>query len=176
MTTVMQRLSTAGSCLLGAVVAHAVTGWVVHVLHLGGNQPSHRVHVPLAVAAATLAVANVVWRGQGSRSGETLGSLGARFLLLSGYLFVEAGLIEGFGSHLLHDPWLLLTAVGVLLAHLGTSAMGTAIRTLLVGLIKNGPCPVGTARRTKVPHNRRWVRHNLSSGLLSRGPPLRLGA
>jgi hypothetical protein len=137
----MRRLVTSAvPCLLGAVAAHAMTGVLVHVGPFADPSGVHRVHGPLAVVACTAVVLGAVRRlGVGRPMVRSLDVV-MRAAVVTAYLLGEAYLAQGLGSHLLHDPWVLLAPAGVLLAHLLT-------RVLAVSLLRVLPEPAETAGR-----------------------------
>ena len=112
--------------IAAVVLGHAVIGALVHALGGASAYDVHRVHLPLAVAALLLIVVC------GCRQTSARARLGSPALLLGrtvgvvGYLVTETVMVDGFGSHLLHDPWLALAPLGVLLASSATAAITTA--------------------------------------------------
>ena len=114
-------------CLLGAAAAHAATGLLVHAGPFGDPDAVHRVHVPTGVLAA---VAIVLIATSRRTRGEHVGrwpSLLAKAAVTTGYLVAEAVIAEGYGTHLLHDPWILLAPAGVLLAHVVSTSMAIVV-------------------------------------------------
>jgi hypothetical protein len=111
------------STLLGAVAAHAATGLLVHVGQHAASEDVHRVHGPIAVIALTALVWRTARRRQAPRPHRArVGELLARLGLLSAFLVAETLLAEGSLVGVVHDPWILLAPVGVVVAHLATAA------------------------------------------------------
>ena len=123
------RPLTAGGfrCLLGAVAAHAATGVLVHAGSMGGPDSVHGVHAPAGVLAGLAVLIVTIRQRARGRDAASVRDLVARAALTTGYLTVEAVAAEGYGTHLLHDPWILLAPAGVLLAHMVTTALATAV-------------------------------------------------
>ena len=114
-------------CLLGAVAAHAVTGVLVHAGSLGGPEAAHAVHAPIGVVAAAAVVLLAVARRADGRHVDRWNGLLAKAVVTTSYLVLEGGAAEGYGVHLLHDPWILLAPVGVLVSHVAAGAMAAVV-------------------------------------------------
>jgi hypothetical protein len=116
-------------CLLGAVAAHAATGVLVHAGPFGDPDPVHGVHAPTAVLAAVGVFLVATRRRGGGRDVDGWAGLLAKAVVTTGYLAAETVAAEGYGTHLLHDPWILLAPAGVLVAHVLSARLATVMVT-----------------------------------------------
>lgn len=158
-------------CLLGAVAAHAVTGVLVHVGSLGGPDAVHAVHAPTGVLAAVAVVLLATRRRVGGQDIDRWAGLLTKAVVTTGYLAAEAVAAEGYGAHLLHDPWILLAPVGVLLAHVATWALAAAVVASMQKPVTTQPHLLIAVRLKAVG----WFCDRLSvwsrPGTRGRGPP-----
>lgn len=170
------RLGRLLFAVLGAVCAHAVTGWVVHLVdHASASSHGHVHHVSeplagLAGAALVLAVAWRWWTGETSPGGG-MGVVIGQIVALTAFLGVETLVAEGDLGHVLHDPWVLTAPASVVLAHLLAASLA-AFLTLLVPrqqLVALG-APAGSTRpRAAVAHLRAVLA--VLGGAWGRAPP-----
>lgn len=157
-------------CLLGAVTAHAATGVLVHAGPFGTPGAVHGVHAPTAVLAAVGVVLMATRRRTAGRKVDGWGGLVAKAVVTTGYLTGEAVVAEGYGTHLLHDPWILLAPAGVLIAHVVSAGLATAVLTAMPQLIgwPRQVTPVRQQVSTRVlVHRTMWV----GASARGRAPP-----
>ncbi len=153
-------------------LCHAVIGMLAHGLSGAAAVGVHQVHLPVAVVALVVVVVRACQETSArSRLGSPSLVIG-RTVGVVGYLVAETAMVDGFGSHLLHDPWLALAPLGVLLASGATAAIASVSLALIQWWPRAGlepaaaVIPRGQVEVLPVWHSRFWV-----ASVLGRGPP-----
>lgn len=110
--------------IAAVALSHAAVGVVVHGLGEAGTG-AHVVRLPVALVALVVMVACAVrQRTFGARVGGSA-VLARRTGGLAFYIVAETVMVDGLGWHVLHDPWLGLAPLGVLLACGGTAVVAS---------------------------------------------------
>ena len=149
---------------LAGVLARAVT--------FGDGGDLHSVHLPLALLAVLAVVVHVVRRVMSGEAVPARGGLLTRTVLVVSFLLAEAGAAEGFGTHLLRDPWVLVAPAGVLLAHLCMLTLGALVVPLATVPAADDCARAMTAPSAGAPHGRAIEAAAHVSHVLGRAPPV----
>ncbi|WP_341252953.1 hypothetical protein [Euzebya pacifica] len=169
----MRRLLTDGvTGLMVVVAAHSMTGVLARAVTFGDGGDLHSVHLPLALLAVLAVVVHVVRRVMSGEAVPARGGLLTRTVLVVSFLLAEAGAAEGFGTHLLRDPWVLVAPAGVLLAHLCMLTLGALVVPLATVPAADDCARAMTAPSAGAPHGRAIEAAAHVSHVLGRAPPV----
>ncbi|WP_108665737.1 hypothetical protein [Euzebya rosea] len=159
--------------IASVVLSHAAVGAIVHGLPSDSAVGAHAVHLPMTVLAFVVMVA-VACRQTAFRS--RLGGaavLARRTAWLASYSAAETVMVDGFGWHLFHDPWLFLAPIGVLVACSGAALIATVGVAIWEALPRAGfDRPRVALHHGFSPATATWRARLWASSALGRAPPL----
>lgn len=158
--------------IAAVALSHAAVGLVLHGLGGAEETGAHVVHLPIAIMAWVVLVASS-WRPNtfGGRVGRPA-LLAQRTMGLALYVAAETVMVDGFGWHVLHDPWLALAPLGVLLACGGAAALAFVGVAVLESIVRvDVDRPRGRVIRRVSLTIAAWRSATWTSPAVGRAPP-----